>query len=192
MLEIKHLKKSFGDKIIFDDFSYTFNNGVYIINGESGIGKTTLLRMIASLDTDYTGEIIGGGINNVSFSFQEYRLFEHLTALENVSVIFPESSASAIATAKNTLDMLGISKDDQSLLPSQMSGGMKLRVSIARALCKRAPVLLLDEPSRELNIEYVQSLVKFLEARATDQIIIVVSHDSSIYKLCENATVIDI
>ena len=190
MLTIKNLYKSFGEKVIFKDFSATFENGIYIVNGESGIGKTTLLRMIASLDTDYTGEIIGGGFDNVSFSFQEYRLFEHLNALENVLLVLNGQSEGNTEIASHILDSLGITEKDRLLFPRQMSGGMKLRVSIARALCKEAPILLLDEPSRELNIEYVRSLVEILQARAAKQIIIIVTHDQSLAQLCTGAKII--
>lgn len=190
MLTIKNLYKSFGEKVIFKDFSATFENGIYIVNGESGIGKTTLLRMIASLDTDYTGEIIGGGFDNVSFSFQEYRLFEHLNALENVLLVLNGQSEGNNEIASHILDSLGITEKDRLLFPCQMSGGMKLRVSIARALCKEAPILLLDEPSRELNIEYVRSLVEILQARAAKQIIIIVTHDQSLAQLCTGAKII--
>ena len=88
MLELKNVTKSFGEKQIFKDFSHSFNTGIYIIKGTSGIGKTTLLRMISGLDTNFDGEISGGGIQNVSLSFQEYRLFEHLNAIENVNYSF--------------------------------------------------------------------------------------------------------
>ena len=81
-LKIKNLSKSFGRKAIFDNFSFDFcDTGVYIISGERGKGKTTLLRIIAGLDKSYSGEIKGGGIENVSFAFQEYRLFPNLSAI---------------------------------------------------------------------------------------------------------------
>ncbi len=192
MLEIKNLQKSFGEKTIFDSFSYMFENGIYLIMGESGIGKTTLLRMIAGLDTDYSGDINGGGVENVSFLFQEYRLFEHLNALQNVTVIFNKLNDVNKAFAAQTLDLLGIKGEDQLLFPSELSGGMKLRVSIARALCKNAPVLLLDEPSRELNIEYVEGLIEILKEKSKNQIIIIVTHDSTIRKLCDKAKILNI
>ena len=80
-LEIIDLSKSFGERAVLDSFSYKFDQtGLYVIAGESGIGKTTLLRIIAGLDKDYSGSVVGGGIDNVSFMFQEYRLFPSLSA----------------------------------------------------------------------------------------------------------------
>ena len=84
-LVIEGLKKSFGKRILFDELNLSFAKcGLYAILGKSGIGKTTLLRMISGLDTKFQGKIIGGGAKNVSYCFQEYRLFPQLNALENV------------------------------------------------------------------------------------------------------------
>ena len=82
-LIIKNLKKNFGRKIIFDNFSYSFNDtGIYALTGESGIGKTTLLRIIACLDKDFSGSIEAP--KKVSVAFQEHRLFPNLSALDNL------------------------------------------------------------------------------------------------------------
>ena len=191
MLELKNVTKSFGEKQIFKDFSHSFNTGIYIIKGTSGIGKTTLLRMISGLDTNFDGEISGGGIQNVSLSFQEYRLFEHLNAIENVTIIDDIASNEAKSEAALLLNSLGIYGKDQLLYPREMSGGMKLRVSIARALFKKAPILLLDEPTREFNIEHSKMLVEILKKRAQEQTILIVTHDSTIESLCTDAIVLN-
>ena len=84
-LELKNLTKSFDGKVLFDGLSYTFdNNGIYALVGRSGVGKTTLLRMIAGLDRDYSGSIVLDDGARVSLAFQEHRLFPQLTALENI------------------------------------------------------------------------------------------------------------
>ena len=192
MLQINSVSKKFDEKVLFTDLSYTFEKGIYLIKGESGKGKTTLLRMIAGLDNNFDGEIIGGGAKNVSFSFQEYRLFDHLNAIENVTVIFDKNGTDCVEKAKNTLDALGISGSDQLLYPNEMSGGMKLRVSIARALCKDAPILLLDEPSRELNTEFIQKIADILNARKKLQTVIVVTHDNSIEQMLHSPKILTI
>ena len=164
MLEIKNLSKSFDGKTLFGNFNLSFKDkGVYAIVGESGIGKTTLLRMIAGLDNEYTGEIVGGGTENVSFAFQEYRLFPWLSAIDNV--IFAISDRKDEAVYKKAYDMLialGFSENDMNLTPNELSGGMKQRVSIARAMLFDRPILLLDEPTKELdpgNSDIVRSLI---------------------------------
>ena len=192
MLQINSLTKRFDDKILFADFTYTFDKDIYITKGESGKGKTTLLRLIAGLDTAFEGEIVGGGATNVSFSFQEYRLFEQLNALENVTVIYKEQTEENRDIAKNTLDALGISGKDQLLCPDEMSGGMKLRVSIARALCKSAPVLLLDEPTRELNSECIEKIAKLINERKHIQTVIIVTHDNSIEEMLDSPKILKI
>ena len=93
-LKINNLKKSFGEAEILNDFSFEFETtGAYIILGESGVGKTTLLRIIAGLDTEYVGTVENGGIANISFMFQEYRLFPALNALQNVLLARDGASA---------------------------------------------------------------------------------------------------
>lgn len=178
MLEIKNLSKSFDGKTLFSNFNLSFKDkGVYAIVGESGIGKTTLLRMIAGLDNDYTGEIVGGGTKKVSFAFQEYRLFPWLSAIDNV--IFTISDRKDEAVHKKAYDILltlGFSEGDMNLTPSELSGGMKQRVSIARAMLFDRPILLLDEPTKELdpgNSDIVRSLI-IEESRR--RLVILVSH----------------
>ena len=111
-LVIKNLNKSFADKQIFKDFSYSFADcGIYALAGESGIGKTTLLRMISGLDSNYTGEI--SGCDSVSFAFQEHRLFPVLTAIENVIFSISDTKSEAVMNvAEDMLLSLGIDKKD--------------------------------------------------------------------------------
>lgn len=191
MLKISHLCKRFENKLIFDDFSYTFNNGLYLIHGSSGVGKTTLLRLIAGLDTDFSGEISGGGLGEVSVSFQEYRLFPTLTGIENVLLVYDNPTDEDADEAKDLLITLGLTEADVNLFPHEMSGGMKLRISLARAILKKTPILLLDEPTRELNLELIQKVAKLLEEEAKDRIVIIVTHDD-IDSLFVSKTVINL
>ena len=176
-LRIKHLSKSFGKRIIFSDFSYDFDDkGVYILRGESGIGKTTLLRIIAGLDKSYSGEIVGGGIGNVSFAFQEYRLFPELSALDNVMIASVQNDDSDRLQAISLLAELGFTGDDMSLLPYELSGGMKQRVSLARAFLKKATVLLLDEPTKELDPALCETVCEIVKKIAEERLVILVTH----------------
>ena len=177
-LTIKNLFKSFDKKEIFKDFSYSFSDrGIYALSGESGIGKTTLLRIIAGLDKDYTGELLGGGIGSCSVVFQEHRLFDELTAVENiVFAISDRKDKAVVEKAENLLINLGFKNDELSLKPDGLSGGMKQRVSIARALLRDAPILLLDEPTKELDEANAKIVRELISAEGKSRLVILATH----------------
>ncbi len=192
-LVLSEIKKSFDKKIIFDDFSYKFNDtGLYAIVGDSGVGKTTLLRMIAGLDNRYKGEIEGGGFKNVSFAFQEYRLFPNLTALENiVFALSDKRNEQFVLKSKQMLSFLGFSSDDMNLYPTELSGGMKQRVSLARAFLKDSKVVLLDEPTKELDDKLREKIYELISGESKSKLIIMVSHLSDDIRRL-NATLISL
>ena len=174
-LTLNKVSKKFGDKSILQNFSYEFEEiGLYIITGESGIGKTTLLRIIAGLDTDYIGNIENGGIKNVSFMFQEYRLFPTLSALENASISTGKKTDDA---AYQSLINLGFDEDDLKKLPRELSGGMKQRVSFVRAILKKSPILILDEPTKELDISTANAMLDMIRDESKKRLVIIVTHD---------------
>ena len=177
-LIISDLKKSFGKKQIFDGFSYTFNStGIYALCGESGIGKTTLLRLIAGLDTDFSGTIENGGIGNVSVAFQDSRLFPNLSAIDNVILAnFDSISDETKRRAEELLISLGLDKKDTTLFPSELSGGMKARVSLARAFLKDSPILLLDEPMKELDTLNKEKAYEIIKRESESRLVIMVTH----------------
>ena len=174
-LIIKNLNKSFESKKIFDNFSYTFaENGIYVLVGASGRGKTTLLRIIAGLDKDYAGELI---TEPVAYSFQEYRLFPVLTALENLtSILWERPTMDQIQSAKNLLAFFGFTDEDMQLYPNALSGGMKQRVSLCRALLSDRKILLLDEPFKELDDALREKLRSILAKEAKTRLIILTAH----------------
>ena len=177
-LTLENVGKSFGEKKILSSFSYSFPKcGLFIISGPSGRGKTTLLRIIAGLDKDFDGYVHNGEKENVSFLFQEYRLFSHLSALENVYVAsFKNASDVDVEHSKRMLSSLGFSENDMNLIPRELSGGMKQRVAIARALLKEAPILLLDEPTKELDSGLCKILCNILKEEAERRLVLVVTH----------------
>ena len=182
ILKLDNLSKRFDGVDIFTGFSYSFQNrGVYVISGESGIGKTTLLRIIAGLDKEYDGFITGGGVENVSFMFQEYRLFPALNAVKNASLV----SADNLNVASKLLIRLGFKKNDLNKRPRELSGGMKQRVSFVRALLKNAPILLLDEPTKELDEETASIMLDIIGEEAKKRLVIMVTHDDVSDKLSD-------
>ena len=178
-LIIKNLTKKFDDKTIIDNLSYEFpDHGVVAITGESGIGKTTLLRIISGLEKNYDGEVLGGGFGNVSFAFQEYRLFPSLTALDNIIFAISDTKNEAVVKkAKEMLLSLGLKESDFDLFPGELSGGMKQRVSLARAFLKDAPTLLLDEPTKELDKENISLLTVIIQKISMYRLVIIVTHN---------------
>ena len=177
-LKIKNLAKRFENKMIFDDFSYDFEDkGIYALSGGSGSGKTTLLRIIAGLDKKYDGEIVGGGNKNVSFCFQEYRLFPTLTSIENITeVSFSKASEQDIQKAESLLLNLGFSKNDMKLFPDELSGGMKQRVNFARSVLKNSPILILDEPTKELDEVLVEKILDIMSEESKKRLVIFTTH----------------
>ena len=177
-LIIKDLTKSFEEKSIFNGFSYAFSDtGIYCIVGESGVGKTTLLRLISGLDKDFGGEIFGGGVRNTSFAFQEYRLFPNLTALENTVIANGDmKNEELIVRAKALFARLGFSDSDLTLLPKELSGGMKQRVNLVRAFLKKSEILILDEPTKELDAAIISSLYELIKEEAKQRLVLIVTH----------------
>ena len=177
-LELKGLTKAFDKKTLFRDFSYKFNDtGIYAVTGASGIGKTTLLRIIAGLDRSYGGEVTGGGIGESSICFQEHRLFPHLSALDNVAkVSFAEESEENRHLAKKLLGRLQFTENDMGLYPNELSGGMRQRVAFARAVLRDSSILILDEATKELDPALVETVLEIIREEVKKRLVLIVTH----------------
>lgn len=179
-LKIKDVTKSFGKTVVLEKLSYDFPSaGSVAVIGPSGSGKTTLLRIISGLDNDYIGDVVGAGFENVSFSFQEYRLFPTISALDNVLVAKKDKPDQKIRDeAAMLLFKLGFTVDDLSKKPDELSGGMKQRVSLARAFFKSAEILILDEPTKELDVSLVNTVRNMIKDYSSSHLVIFTSHSS--------------
>ncbi len=177
-IAVENLNFSYGKRRIFADYSIVIPDaGIYTLTGPSGCGKTTLLRLLLGLLRPQSGSILVS--EPPAAAFQEYRLFPHLSAAENVAVIRESTKSNKREILKNARALLlsfGFTEDETYALPDALSGGMKQRVSLARALYSESRILLLDEPSKELDAELRESLYEKLTERARSSIILLSTH----------------
>ena len=192
MLELKNISKKFKDKEILSNFNLKVEeNKILTIVGPSGGGKTTLLRMLAGLESIDSGEIIFNGENLplnelekrnlLGFVFQDFQLFPHMTVLENL-VISPVQTMGikkdeAESKAIKLLEQLGLENHCKSY-PHSLSGGQKQRVALARAMMIEPKIIGYDEPTSALDPELRLEVEKLiLQNKKLGITQIVVTHD---------------
>lgn len=192
MLELKNISKRFGEKQIISDLNLKVpEKQILAIVGPSGGGKTTLLRMLAGLETIDSGDIIYNGEelpldelekrNLLGFVFQDFQLFPHLTVLENLTLspIKTKNIAKEDAEKKaiNLLTRLGLA-EHVNAYPYSLSGGQKQRVALARAMMIDPEIIGYDEPTSALDPELRLEVEKLiLQNRELGMTQIVVTHD---------------
>ena len=171
-MKIIGLNKRFNDNLLFDNFSCEIaDSKINYLLGASGSGKTTLLRIISGLDRDFLGSIEPTQ-NKISYVFQEPRLLPSLSALENVKIVRENSEKLSI----ELLSLLEL-KDALNKKPDELSGGMKMRVNLARALNYDADLYLMDEPFSALDEETKDRILPKVFEILKDKTIVIVSHN---------------
>lgn len=205
MIQIKGITKNFGELQVLKGIDLVINEGeVVSIVGPSGAGKTTLLQIMGTLDKADTGTVILNGTDvgalkekelsafrnrQIGFVFQFHQLLPEFTALENVmmpALIGGASFSVAQKKAKEMLELLGLS-DRSEHKPSELSGGEKQRVAVARALINEPAVILADEPSGSLdsrNKEELHQLFFYLREKL-GQTFVIVTHDEGLAQLTD-------
>lgn len=201
LLEIRKLHKSFGENAVLKGVDLDIvRGGVTVILGPSGSGKTTLLRCLNALETPDAGELqfiaddfridFANKIKKADILklrrkcgmvFQNYNLFPHKTALENVMegpvVVQKVDKTKAAQTAHELLEKVGLA-DKAELYPYQLSGGQQQRVGIARALAIAPELMLFDEPTSALDPELVQGMLALMKSLAAEGwTMVVVTHE---------------
>ena len=191
--KLNNVTKTFGTKTVLDAFSYTFpDRGIVAITGASGTGKTTLLKIISGLSEITSGDVEHSSDTTFSFAFQEHRLFPNLTMLDNITqVLFKKATTWDRIDAKSILNKLGFTNQQFALYPSEMSGGMKQRVSLARAFLKDSSVFLLDEPTKELDPALIAKVADIIKDISKSKLVILATHDYEFLSML-NADIISI
>ena len=204
MLEVKNLKKCFGNNVVLKDINFKVNKGDIIsIVGPSGSGKSTLLRCINMIEKPSGGNIIFEGKSlmdkntnlslireKIGMVFQQFNLFPHLTVLDNITLapIKLELMSEDIAKKKaiellKTIDL----KDKTDEYPNSLSGGQKQRVAIIRTLIMEPDIILFDEPTSALDPEMVGEVLELIKKVAdTGKTMIIVSHEMNFVKKIAN------
>lgn len=166
---ISGLSKAFGEKQVLENFSCTLPApGLTALMGPSGVGKTTLFRILLGLEKPDSGGIFGMEGKTLSVVFQEDRLFPDLTVLQNAEVAGTNGEA--------WLTRLGL-QSELSAYPQSLSGGMRRRVSIARAICRNGDVFLLDEPFQGLDKERKRDVMEIFRQLKKEKPVLLITHD---------------
>lgn len=194
MIEIKGLKKSFGDLHVLRGIDLHIDEReVVVIIGPSGSGKSTLLRCINFLEEPTSGTITVDGIpmdsdeninkvrEEVGMVFQRFNLFPHMTVLDNITLapmkVRKIARSKAEQTAQDLLDRVGLG-DKSNAYPNQLSGGQQQRVAIARALAMQPKVMLFDEPTSALDPEMVGEVLDVMQRLAeVGMTMVIVTHE---------------
>lgn len=199
MLEIKNLKKNFGDNKVLKGINLTVNKGDIIgIIGPSGCGKSTLLRCINQLEIPTEGQIIFEGENiigsnkimdvrkKIGMVFQQFNLFNNMTVLNNIAFAPVANNIldkeTAIKRANKLLNDVGL-KEIANSYPNQISGGQQQRVAIIRSLIMKPDIILFDEPTSALDPEMIGEVTNLMRKIADDGMtMVIVSHELNFIK----------
>lgn len=174
-VQIRNLCKTFGSKKVLNNLNITLEDGgIYCLMGPSGMGKTTLLRIIMNLETKDSGEITGIDPDvEISSMFQEDRILPMLSAIANVNMMYEKKRP-----------VKEIKEDLSQILPKkclrqpvcELSGGMKRRVSLARCMHYQGKMIILDEPFTGLDMATKQEVISYILKNRRNRILLVATH----------------
>jgi len=205
MLELRDLTKTYGGRTVLGQLSHRFEPGQFIaIMGESGVGKSTLLNLIAGLDAPDSGQVLVDGTamsaldddaatrlrrTRMGFIFQAFHVLPHLTLQQNVAlplVLNRLTARDASARAADMLAAVGLAGRGDDF-PRQLSGGELQRVAIARALVHKPALLLADEPTGNLDPETAEGILRLLrtEIKANGAGAIMVTHSHAAAEMAD-------
>lgn len=173
-ITITDLYKTFGDNHVLKGVNLTLkDNSIYCLMGASGIGKTTLLRILMGLEQADSGSVTGIHKNNISSMFQEDRLIPTLSAVENVAIVI-----------HGKINKQNIRNNLSTILPSDcldkpivsLSGGMKRRVALARAMTYPSELIILDEPFTGLDKDTKSEVIEYILKMRNNRTLLIATH----------------
>lgn len=169
LLSLENIYKSYGENQLYEGFNGSYEKGqVYYFRTPSGSGKTTLFRMITGLDIPDEGQILK--IGRIAYAFQEERLCENYSAIKNLEMVCGKT----IEASRYLVSLL--SEDEMQKPCSQLSGGMRRRVEVARAFAAQREIVLLDEPFAGLDEENRKKVQEYIKEHGRDKVVLIASH----------------
>ena len=186
MICLEKVTVTFGEKRVLDRFSLTLpETGITALSGPSGCGKTTLMRCIAGLEQPRSGTISGIAPSETAFLFQEDRLFPWRTVEQHLTDVLPKSRR---GEADRWLALAGL-EAEKTALPSALSGGMKRRLALVRALALGGKLYLLDEPFTGVDGDRIKALMAALKELGAP--VVLSSHEGLVRSLADQVINLD-
>lgn len=186
MISAEHITVCYGEKRVLDDFSLVLpETGITALSGPSGCGKTTLMRCIAGLEQPRSGTISGIAPSETAFLFQEDRLFPWRTVEQHLTDVLPKSRR---GEAGRWLALAGL-EAEKTALPAALSGGMKRRLALVRALALGGKLYLLDEPFTGVDGDRIKTLMAALKELGAP--VVLSSHERLVRSLADQVINLD-
>ena len=196
-IELRNIKKSYGDKAVLENFNLAVEKGEFLtVVGSSGCGKTTLLKMINGLIKPTEGDILIDGEDirgkdmiqlrrNIGYAIQGSILFPHMSVEQNIAyvpnLLNKKNKEKTTQAVKKWMKIVGLEEDLKGRYPGELSGGQQQRVAIARAIAQAPPVILADEPTGNLDSGSTKEIMGILKSLHQEgRTVIIITHDNDI------------